>query len=340
MILGGSRYVVLDDSLEGLRSDILFGLPEGARSLDKLVVIKRFHAEPAEAERIGLLAELEGVSLLDHDNVVRTFDVGREAGRCFMINEYLDGAPLQACLQGLATARHRMPDAVVARILRAMVDAVVHAQRRAQSLASLALGLGAVAADDVFLCYDGRVKLLGFKRHVDLLEPRTVTSMAIDALFEPHVTPGMRISLRRIAIQAQPDGSELGRAVRDILGRPCREDPLGDGRVELERVMRQVERLTRARQALRLASAFARLDNQRARRCIGDETEPPTSGLRRVHVRGGADGEPRSVVVHADVYSGPFDVVRAQRGRWRDLRDGALSQSMPRSTRGPRPATS
>src|SRR4051812_9855611 len=150
-------------SVERGRAEVQVGIAKAACSLQQMVVIKRFHAEAPESDWVQLVAELELASWLRHDNVVRTLGIGLEAGRYFLINEFLEGATLQACLGWSVATRTRLGNLVVAHVLLAIMGAVKHASAVARSEQSQALVCAPVAADDVFITYDGQVKLLGFK---------------------------------------------------------------------------------------------------------------------------------------------------------------------------------
>lgn len=278
-----------------------------------MVVIKRFLACPPDADWLQLVAELEFASQLNHENVVRTFGIGLEAGRYFAISEYLEGATLEALLHSCAAAQTQLPHAAVVRILLSILDAVNHADLIAASgpsnpagapiaagplnagplnagpiTAGHALARASIAVDDVFITSDGQVKLLGFKS----THARTglTKTPAIDALLEQQLTRELRRALLSISaprlVRAANDGAndpadEIRRALR---GGPA---ALGDGRAELALAMRQVLRNERALQALRLAREFARLRGpvRRPPPLSSEEEMAPASGYRRIGPR-------------------------------------------------------
>src|SRR6185295_16700747 len=137
--------------IERGRAEVHVALAKTARSLEQMVVIKRFHADAPECDWVQLVAELELASWLRHDNVVRTLGIGLEAGRYFLINEFLEGTTLQACLDWSAATRTRLGNLVVAHVLLAIMGAVKHASAVARSGQSQALVCAPVAADDVFI---------------------------------------------------------------------------------------------------------------------------------------------------------------------------------------------
>jgi Protein tyrosine and serine/threonine kinase len=295
------------------RADLEIGIPRSAQSLAQMVVIKRFHAEPLESDWLALVAELEFASALRHDNVVRTVGIGLEAGRYFSISEYVEGATLRACLEWAAATRTRLGNPVVARILLGILDAVKHASLLATSGLSQTLARSSVALEDVFISYDGQLKLLGFKgSHGG--KQRTPT--AVDALLEQQLTPELRRVLprwiRAVDDTARDPAQEIRKALlvddelasdsaapssgvrphwpRTVLpGSPIPSSILpgrgtagSEGRAELAGVMRHVLRKERAQRALLFARSFSQLRGpvRRASALTGEEEAPPQSGLR------------------------------------------------------------
>jgi hypothetical protein len=287
------------------RAEIQVGIARAAKSLEQMVVIKRFHACPAEADWLQLVAELEFASLLRHENVVRTLGIGLEAGRYFIINEYLEGATLEALLDSCAATQTQLPHASVVRILLSILDAVNHADQVARSGHSDAAGTprspghalarASLAVDDVFITCDGQVKLLGFKStHA---RPCPTSAPAIDALLEQQLTRELRRALPRLVRAANDGANDPADEIRATLRSTGPAAP-GDGRTELTLAMRQVLRQERARQALRLAREFARLRGpvRRPPPLSGDEDVAPASGYRRVVPRESSTTAPFGLV--------------------------------------------
>jgi hypothetical protein len=109
-----------------------------------MLVMKRFHRDAAGADWIHLVIELELARQLRHENLVRTMGIGLEAGGYFQITEFLEGMALPQLLAWARSARTRFSNAVVARILLAIIDAVKHAQSVATSESALELIRGPV----------------------------------------------------------------------------------------------------------------------------------------------------------------------------------------------------
>jgi hypothetical protein len=318
-LLGRLSQPVSAEEAQPGRSEIQVGIARSARSLEQMVVLKRFHDCPPDADWLQLVAELEFATLLQHENVVRTLGIGLEAGRYFAVQEYLEGATLDALLRSCAATQAQLPHAAVVRILLSILDAVKYADLMASAGqpdfagTSRALARAFLAVDDVFITCDGHVKLLGFKgTHA---RPCPTQAPAIDALLQQQLTPELRRAFPRLARAANDGVADPTEEIRRVLcsgspiagspiaGSPIAGSPAGqeDGRAELTMAMRQVLRKERAQQALRLAKEFARLRGpvRRPPPHAGEEEAAPASGYRRI--------APRESSVSA-----PFGLVRPQ----------------------------
>lgn len=246
-------YVCLLALASSGRAELSIALGRADLTLDRLVVIKRYAA--AAAGRVTT-SELELAAAVDHPNVVRTLCVRRGGPNDddYVVTEYLDGVTLRELLAWATAQRSVLPPLAVRRILTGLLDAVRHGQRVAPSDAGRAACEMPIAASDVFLTYDGRVKVLGFKgsrqRGAEDAEP------AVDALLSRHCAPGLRELLDRYSRDAW--GSDLDALISSVAPRVRPRDPGGEARVALRRVMASVEPVARARRAGRLVAAFAR----------------------------------------------------------------------------------
>jgi hypothetical protein len=284
--VGSHRYAILDVLAQSQHAELLIGVEEGAISLGELIVIKRFRSAVVTTDWVWLAPELELARRLSHRNVVRTLDTSFEPGRCVVISEYVEGATLEACLDGADATRSRLPNAAIAHILLAIIDAVKHARREAQSPLSRLLAHTPIAAEDVFLGYDGQVKLLGFKsaqRRSREGAPST-RSLAVDLLLERQRNTELDARLRGLRVDARVLEGDPGDRIRQALERTRGQGPREDGRTPLARSMRNVLRQAHARQALRLVAAFSKLQRSDVKGTAHAHAEEaaPASGVRRL----------------------------------------------------------
>lgn len=110
-------------------------LPEAYRSSGRL---RRFEIEA------------RAVAALDHPNIVALYDIGEDGGVPYVVTELLAGETLRARLRG-----GPLPRAEILRIAHAILDALAAAHDKNIVHRDL-------KPENVFLCADGRVKLLDF----------------------------------------------------------------------------------------------------------------------------------------------------------------------------------
>jgi hypothetical protein len=285
------QYSLLRRLPAGLRAEIWLGLPPGGASLGQLVAIKAFYPHARGPARAALSAELALASRLTHPNIVQALHVDRDAERPFIVSEYVEGTTLRALLRRLSVARARVATAVVTRLLLGVVRAVSHAERQAASPAAKWLVQQTVAADDVFVTFDGAVKLLGFKGRLASAERTPEASVAppgpnapaaIDALLSEHLTAALKEVL--VAGCQQPGLHRL-RGIEQGLER-WQDEVLGsDGRAELAAVMGAMFPSARLEHRAQLE---ARLEQWLSARSAGVPFAPegdegaPSSGFRAV----------------------------------------------------------
>jgi hypothetical protein len=276
--VGAHDYLVLKSIASGARAEVCVCVPESASSLDELLVVKRFDPEIAVAEWTRLVAELELMKQLQHEHIVRTLELCLEPAACCWVQEYLEGATLRATLGSAVAQGLRLPNPVLARILLAILQAVVHAEGNAPSELCRSLVRAPVGAEDVFLTQDGQVKVLGFKRTA------ASASSAIDALFEQQWTPELGTMLESLPCRGDLSAREWSESVVQALRRWQAERLGSDGRAELTRWLRNVQRQERAQQAMRLVAEFSRLRGRQLKFRIGGDAEEALaqSGYRRV----------------------------------------------------------
>jgi serine/threonine protein kinase len=120
--------------------------------LSRPVALKFFPDDLAEAPDSGLrlLREAETSALLNHPNICTIYEIDHDDGDTFIVMERLDGLNLRAHL-----AQGRLETAQLVDITRQVTDALAYAH-----------GQGVVHRDikpgNVFVCSDGRVKVLDF----------------------------------------------------------------------------------------------------------------------------------------------------------------------------------
>jgi eukaryotic-like serine/threonine-protein kinase len=149
----------------GGMAELFLATQEGPEGFRKRVVIKRLLPQLARKSNVVemFLNEARLASRINHPNVVDILDLGQEGEDYFIAMEYLDGRSL-ADIEDAARARGELvPVGAAARIL-ADACAGLHTAHDAQGDDGRPLGI--VHRDftpaNVFVTYDGRVKVLDF----------------------------------------------------------------------------------------------------------------------------------------------------------------------------------
>jgi serine/threonine-protein kinase len=128
------------------------GAPDATHRTVTLTVLPPHVA--CNSDQIAALSrELARLRALDHPNVARVFEIGRDGDTWYMTSEYLDGEPLRAVLEHLKPERLAVAEADAA--VRAVAEALEHAHARG-------LAHGDVRAGNVLVTMDQRFVLTNF----------------------------------------------------------------------------------------------------------------------------------------------------------------------------------
>lgn len=138
---------------------------EGPAGFNKLTVIKELLPELAhDPEFLGMfLDEARLAARLRHPGIVQTHDVGQEAGRFYLAMEFLDGQPLSRVTQRFAELGNALPRELYIRVLMEVLSALDYAHHLCDyDGRPLEIVHRDVSPQNVFVTYDGQVKLVDF----------------------------------------------------------------------------------------------------------------------------------------------------------------------------------
>jgi eukaryotic-like serine/threonine-protein kinase len=161
--LAVGKYRVLAELGRGGMAVVYLAVIRG--SIGKLVVLKALRPELAsEPEAVAMfLDEARLATQLSHTNVVQTYEVGTEGDRHVIVMEYLEGQALHAVMHRAEAHGQPLPIELHLSILLNVLDGLHYAHEvRGYDGAPLALVHRDVSPQNVFLTYDGQVKLLDF----------------------------------------------------------------------------------------------------------------------------------------------------------------------------------
>jgi len=239
----------------GMSEVFLTATQSGLGGFQKLVVVKLLRRDLAEDEdfRRMFLEEARITARLNHPNVVQTNDVGEDLGRFYIAMEYLEGQSFER----VRRARHASRLFPLTMQIQMLVD-VLSALHYAHELTDydntpMSIVHRDVTPSNIFITYDGQVKLLDFgiakvldslnhtrvgvlKGKVRYVAPEQITGGALDRradLFSVgvmlwEILAGKQIwhgrseaeILRRVASGEQP---ALPADVPDVLLQICRK---------------------------------------------------------------------------------------------------------------------
>jgi phosphate transport system substrate-binding protein len=162
-----SDYRLIAKLGRGRYTEVFLALPRFSVDPAELVALTRVRVDaPAEPklsddEAAALLERAKIALRLRHPNIARTYAIGREAGLPYCAVEYLAGQPLDRVLR--ATRARGFPRSLALRIVNDVISALEYAHALNDEAGSpLQLVHGEIQPRNVFVTYQGDVKLIGF----------------------------------------------------------------------------------------------------------------------------------------------------------------------------------
>jgi len=159
------KYRVLSELGRGGMANVYLAVTRGPSEVNKLVVLKALLPDLA-TEPAALTAFLDEARLaaqLNHGNVVQTYEVGTQGDRQVIVMEYLEGQSLASVMKRGSAAGNPLSLAFNLRILIDVLEGLQYAHElRAYDGSPLSLVHRDVSPQNVFVTYDGQVKVLDF----------------------------------------------------------------------------------------------------------------------------------------------------------------------------------
>lgn len=159
------RYRILSELGRGGMSNVFLAVASGPGGVNKLVVLKALLPDLAtEGYALSMfMDEARLAAQLNHPNVVQTYEVGTEGDRHVIVMEYLEGQSLSATIRRAAAEGSPMPLPLQLRIIINSLDGLHYAHELSgYEGASLQLVHRDISPQNVFVTYDGQVKVLDF----------------------------------------------------------------------------------------------------------------------------------------------------------------------------------
>ena len=164
-LLAGKYRLIAEVGRGGMADVSLAVTQAGMGGFQKLVVVKLLRESLAQEDDESVRMFLDEARLaarLNHPNVVQTNEVGEDAGRYYIIMEYLEGQPLGRILSH-PEAASRFPLAMRLHTLTHVLAGLHYAHELTDyDGASLGVVHRDVSPSNIFITYDGHTKLVDF----------------------------------------------------------------------------------------------------------------------------------------------------------------------------------
>lgn len=148
----------------GGMAEVFLAMRRGMGGFVKLVVVKRLRTNAMEGDAVAMFHDEARISArLNHPNVVQTHEVGFDGEHYRLEMEYLDGQPLHRIAHRAKRAGRGISHAVAVAVVQDVL-AGLHYAHELQDYDGGALGIvhRDVSPQNIFVTYDGRVKLVDF----------------------------------------------------------------------------------------------------------------------------------------------------------------------------------
>jgi serine/threonine-protein kinase len=159
------KYHLIAHLATGGMADIYLASQTALAGFEKLIVIKRILPNLSREARFVemFLDEARIAATLNHPNVVQIFDLGRIQGQYFIAMEYLPGESLSTIIRGCRRRKIRIPPELAAGMILQAAEGLHHAHTRtARDGSPLGIVHRDVSPQNVFVLYDGGVKVVDF----------------------------------------------------------------------------------------------------------------------------------------------------------------------------------
>jgi serine/threonine-protein kinase len=159
------KYRIVSELGRGGAATVYLAFARGQSRVNKLVVLKALLPESAaDAEaQSRFLDEARVAAQLNHANVVQTYEVGVEGDRNVIVMEYLEGHTLNQVVRRAKAKGETFPLALHLNVLGHALEGIHYAHEyRGYDGQPLELVHRDVSPQNIFLTYDGQVKVLDF----------------------------------------------------------------------------------------------------------------------------------------------------------------------------------
>lgn len=159
------KYRIVSELGRGGMANVYLALARSAGGVSKLVVLKALRQEIAEEPGAlqMFLDEARLAAQLNHPNVVQTYEVGTEGDRHVIVMEHLEGQPLSRIIRLAQGVDRQMTEGLFLHVIVGLLEGLHYAHElKSYEGEPLHLVHRDVSPQNVFVTYDGQVKVLDF----------------------------------------------------------------------------------------------------------------------------------------------------------------------------------
>ncbi len=159
------KYQLLHKLATGGMGEVWLARQSGPAGFDRFVAIKRLLPNLAENNEFVqmFLDEARLVARLTHPNICQVYEFGSEHGMYYLAMEYMHGEPLSSLLERSLKEKKPIDKGLAAYIVAQALDGLHFAhERKDEHGQPLGLVHRDISPSNIFVTYDGTVKLLDF----------------------------------------------------------------------------------------------------------------------------------------------------------------------------------
>jgi len=159
------KYLLFDCLGRGGVAEIFLARMTAQLGGARRVVVKQILPELSSDPKVvrALVREAKLVTRLNHRNIVRVLDLGRESGRLYIAMEYVEGYDLNQLLRDLTQRRLPLPAEFALFVVREVLAGLAYAHRaRDQHGTPLGVVHRDVSPSNVLVSFEGEVSLCDF----------------------------------------------------------------------------------------------------------------------------------------------------------------------------------
>lgn len=159
------KYTLLDRLASGPVADVYRAVTRKADGGELPVVVKLIRPEAARDQKFltSFVDEARVASMLDHPNIARTYEWGKQEDSLFIAMEYIEGTNLASLMQSLVEQGLRFPPTYAVYIVSEVLIGLVHAHHLKDPYGNpMGLVHRDVSPPNIVLSSSGEVKLVDF----------------------------------------------------------------------------------------------------------------------------------------------------------------------------------